>query len=136
MSDKEDELAIPLLLDTPSSSSSVQPNGPLIRTGTVWTAIAHVITGVIGSGVSPDPQFGPARNPSYTAAVKSYLGEKSMWVCGAFVQESYYGYWVAYTITAAIRMSDVAAVSGGGGCGHGDGSGGGGCGARGGGGGD
>ncbi|GMP66402.1 hypothetical protein CsSME_00026772 [Camellia sinensis var. sinensis] len=132
MSGKEDEQAIPLLLDTPSSSSSVQPNGPLIRTGTVWTAIAHVITGVIGSGVlslawsvaqlgwiagplcimvfgviavvvsyllcdcyrSPDPQFGPARNPSYTAAVKSYLGEKSMWVCGAFVQESYYGYGV------------------------------------------
>ncbi|KAL7216510.1 hypothetical protein ACSBR1_028452 [Camellia fascicularis] len=109
MSDKEDEQAIPLLLDTPSSS--VQPNGPLIRAGTVWTAIAHVITGVIGSGVlslgwsvaqlgwiagplcimvfgviavvvsyllcdcyrSPDPQFGPARNPTYTAVVKSYL---------------------------------------------------------------
>ncbi|CAL5342229.1 unnamed protein product [Camellia sinensis] len=119
MSDKEDEQAIPLLLDTPPSSSSVQPNGPLIRTGTVWTAIAHVITGVIGSGVlslawsvaqlgwiaDHDPQFGPARNPSYTAAVKSYLGEKSMWVCGAFVQESYYGYGVAYTITAAISMS-------------------------------
>ncbi|GMP66400.1 hypothetical protein CsSME_00026772 [Camellia sinensis var. sinensis] len=145
MSGKEDEQAIPLLLDTPSSSSSVQPNGPLIRTGTVWTAIAHVITGVIGSGVlslawsvaqlgwiagplcimvfgviavvvsyllcdcyrSPDPQFGPARNPSYTAAVKSYLGEKSMWVCGAFVQESYYGYGIAYTITAAISMRAI-----------------------------
>ncbi|CAL5406125.1 unnamed protein product [Camellia sinensis] len=145
MSGEEDEQAIPLLLDTPSSSSSVQPNGPLIRTGTVWTAIAHVITGVIGSGVlslawsvaqlgwiagplcimvfgviavvvsyllcdcyrSPDPQFGPARNPSYTAAVKSYLGEKSMWVCGAFVQESYYGYGIAYTITAAISMRAI-----------------------------
>ncbi|KAL7186025.1 hypothetical protein ACSBR2_027893 [Camellia fascicularis] len=161
MSDKEDEQAIPLLLDTPSSS--VQPNGPLIRAGTVWTAIAHVITGVIGSGVlslawsvaqlgwiagplcimvfgviavvvsyllcdcyrSPDPQFGPARNPSYTAAVKSYLApppyclyyvdaygvfqEKRAcgWVCGAFVQESYYGYGIAYTITAAISMRAI-----------------------------
>ncbi|XP_028099973.1 probable amino acid permease 7 [Camellia sinensis] len=66
MSDKEDEQAIPLLLDTPPSSSSVQPNGPLIRTG-----------------------------------------EKSMWVCGALVQESYYGYGVAYTITAAISMRAI-----------------------------
>lgn len=139
MLDEEAEHTIPLLSDTPSS---VQSDGTLKRTGTVWTAIAHVITGVIGSGVlslawsvaqlgwiagplcivvfgaiallfsyllcdcyrSPDPELGPTRNRSYSEAVRSYLGEKSMWVCGAFVQESYYGYAIAYTITAAISM--------------------------------
>ncbi|KAL7186024.1 hypothetical protein ACSBR2_027892 [Camellia fascicularis] len=91
MSDKEDEQAIPLLLDTPSSSSSVQPNGPLIRTawsvdqlGWIAGPLCIMVFGVIAVVVSylpcdyyrsPDPQFGPARNPSYTAAVKSYLGE-------------------------------------------------------------
>ncbi|XP_068638292.1 probable amino acid permease 7 [Aristolochia californica] len=39
----------PLLADT--SSSSVQLHGNFKRTGTLWTAIAHIITAVIGSGV-------------------------------------------------------------------------------------
>ncbi|KAG9448803.1 hypothetical protein H6P81_008768 [Aristolochia fimbriata] len=39
----------PLLADTPSSSGQL-PEG-FKRTGTLWTAITHIITGVIGSGV-------------------------------------------------------------------------------------
>ena len=80
--------------------------------GTVWTAVAHIVTGVIGSGVlslawsiaqlgwfggplamlhfasvtllssfllcnsyrSPDPEYGPDRNPSYLDAVNLHLG--------------------------------------------------------------
>ncbi|KAL6975521.1 hypothetical protein U1Q18_024317 [Sarracenia purpurea var. burkii] len=163
VSEKDDVQSIPLLSDTPSPSSSssaihsvqVKRTGSDYRRsramkerlskGTVWTAIAHVITGVIGSGVLslswsvaqlgwiggplcivvfggiaivvsyllcdcyrfPDPEFGPTRNRSYGEAVKSYLGEKNMWVCGAFIQESYYGYGIAYTITAAISMRAI-----------------------------
>lgn len=84
--------------------------------GTIWTAVAHIITGVIGSGVlslawsmaqlgwiagpffmvlfavitlvssilvsdcyrSPDPEFGPIRNSSFTDAVKLNLGKRSL----------------------------------------------------------
>uniref|UniRef100_A0A5B7BGN9 Putative amino acid permease 7 n=1 Tax=Davidia involucrata TaxID=16924 RepID=A0A5B7BGN9_DAVIN len=144
MVDGEDEQTTQLLTDIPSSSS-VESNGPLKRTGTVWTAIAHVITGVIGSGVLslawsvaqlgwiagplcmvifgvitiissnllcdcyryPDPEFGPTRNRSYAEAVNSYLGRKSMWVCGVFSQICYYGYGIAYTITSAISMRAI-----------------------------
>ncbi|CAK9151823.1 unnamed protein product [Ilex paraguariensis] len=140
---QDEQTTTPLLTDIPSSST--ESNGSFKRTGNVWTAIAHIITGVIGSGVlslawsvaqlgwiagptfmvvfgvvsiisslllcdsyrSPDPAYGPARNRSYAEAVKSYLGRKSMWVCQVFVQESYYGYGIAYTITSAISMRAI-----------------------------
>ncbi|CAH2068576.1 unnamed protein product [Thlaspi arvense] len=156
MVDGDAEQSIPLLSDTPSSSSthaSISFGGVNFLfislrfgcEGTVWTATAHVITGVIGSGVlslawsvaqlgwiagpsclvvfgaiavfvsfllcdcyrCPHPEFGQTRNQSYAEAVKSFLGEKSMWVCQAFVQESFYGYGIAYTITAAISMRAI-----------------------------
>lgn len=34
----------------------------------------------------------------------NFAGKKSMWVCEIFVQESFYGYGIAYTITSAISM--------------------------------
>ncbi|KAF7145225.1 hypothetical protein RHSIM_Rhsim04G0008800 [Rhododendron simsii] len=49
-----DNLITPLLQSTVASSSDepLPPDPPLKkRTGNVWTAVAHVITGVIGSGV-------------------------------------------------------------------------------------
>ncbi|KAL0301027.1 UNVERIFIED_CONTAM: putative amino acid permease 7 [Sesamum radiatum] len=93
--------------------SSSSDNSATKRTGTIWTAVAHIITGVIGSGVlslawsmaqlgwiagpflmlffafitlvstfllcdcyrSPDPEYGPIRNRSYTDAVRLYLGD-------------------------------------------------------------
>ncbi|CAI9088989.1 OLC1v1023466C1 [Oldenlandia corymbosa var. corymbosa] len=140
----KEELIAPLLTDAPQSSSG-KSHKSLKRTGTVWTAIAHIITGVIGSGVLslawsvaqlgwiagpmgiiifggiailssillsdcyryPDPEVGHIRNKTYSQAVNTYLGKKSMWVCETFVQESYYGYGIAYTITAAISMSAI-----------------------------
>ncbi|XP_073298253.1 probable amino acid permease 7 [Primulina huaijiensis] len=141
--DKEDGYTTPLL--TYASSSSSDSHNSIKRTGTIWTAIAHIITGVIGSGVLslawsvaqlgwiagpvcmvvfgvitiissnllcdcyryPDPVVGRIRNKSYAEAVRSYLGEKSMWVAGIFLQESYYGYGIAYTITSAISMRAI-----------------------------
>ncbi|XP_051114791.1 probable amino acid permease 7 [Andrographis paniculata] len=146
--DENDQYSHPLIEDAAaaaSSSSSSDAHTSLKRTGTVWTAIAHIITGVIGSGVLslawsvaqlgwiggplsmvifgiitiissnllcdcyryPHPVVGHVRNKSYAQAVKSYLGEKSMWIAGIFLQESYYGYGIAYTITAAISMRAI-----------------------------
>ncbi|CAI9757171.1 unnamed protein product [Fraxinus pennsylvanica] len=93
----------PLLTDSVSSSANSH-NNSIKRTGTVWTAIAHIITGVIGY---PDPEVGHIRNRSYAEAVRSYLGKKSMWVAGSFLQESYFGYGIAYTITSAISMRAI-----------------------------
>ncbi|XP_057796088.1 probable amino acid permease 7 [Salvia miltiorrhiza] len=45
----KDKFSHPLLTDVESSSSD--SDASVKRTGTVWTAIAHIITGVIGSGV-------------------------------------------------------------------------------------
>ncbi|CAA0808746.1 Probable amino acid permease 7 [Striga hermonthica] len=142
--EEKDENAYPLLADVASSSSS-DSHASFKRTGTVWTAIAHIITGVIGSGVLslawsvaqlgwvagplcmvlfgaitiissnllcdcyryPHPEAGHIRNRSYAEAVRSYLGKKSMWVAEFFVQESYYGYSIAYTITSAISMRAI-----------------------------
>ncbi|EYU26220.1 hypothetical protein ABFS82_08G200800 [Erythranthe guttata] len=142
--EEQDEYSNPLLTDIPSSSSDSN-HASLKRTGTVWTAIAHIITGVIGSGVLslawsvaqlgwiggplsmvvfgiitiissnllcdcyryPDPEVGRIRNRSYAEAVSSYLGKKSMWVAGIFLQESYFGYGIAYTITSAISMRAI-----------------------------
>ncbi|KAL7143569.1 hypothetical protein ABFS83_08G200500 [Erythranthe nasuta] len=142
--EEQDEYSNPLLTDIPSSSSDSH-HASLKRTGTVWTAIAHIITGVIGSGVLslawsvaqlgwiggplsmvvfgvitiissnllcdcyryPDPEVGRIRNRSYAEAVSSYLGKKSSWVAGIFLQESYFGYGIAYTITSAISMRAI-----------------------------
>ncbi|KAL0320495.1 UNVERIFIED_CONTAM: putative amino acid permease 7 [Sesamum radiatum] len=141
--EEKDEHSYPLLTDV--ASSSTDSHASLKRTGTVWTAIAHIITGVIGSGVLslawsvaqlgwiagplcmvvfglitivssnllcdcyryPHPEVGHIRNRSYAEAVSSYLGKKSMWVAGIFLQESYYGYGIAYTITSAISMRAI-----------------------------
>ncbi|KAK4487163.1 hypothetical protein RD792_006481, partial [Penstemon davidsonii] len=141
--DEYSSSSYPLLPE--DASSSADSHTSLKRTGTVWTAIAHIITGVIGSGVLslawsvaqlgwiggpismvvfgiitiissnllcdcyryPDPVVGHIRNRSYAEAVRSYLGKKSMWVAGIFLQESYYGYGIAYTITSAISMREI-----------------------------
>ncbi|KAH6795570.1 hypothetical protein C2S51_036556 [Perilla frutescens var. frutescens] len=141
--EEKDESSYPLLTDVASSSSD--SHASVTRTGTVWTAIAHIITGVIGSGVLslawsvaqlgwiagpismvvfgiitiisssilcdcyryPHPEMGHIRNRSYAEAVRSYLGKKSMWVVGVFLQESYYGFGIAYTITSAISMRAI-----------------------------
>ncbi|CAA3027513.1 probable amino acid permease 7 isoform X1 [Olea europaea subsp. europaea] len=48
--EERDGQTSPLLTDSASSSANSH-NNSIKRTGTVWTAIAHIITGVIGSGV-------------------------------------------------------------------------------------
>uniref|UniRef100_A0A0D9VKD6 Amino acid transporter transmembrane domain-containing protein n=1 Tax=Leersia perrieri TaxID=77586 RepID=A0A0D9VKD6_9ORYZ len=112
------------------------------RTGTAWTAAAHIITAVIGSGVlslawsvaqlgwlggpaamvffagvttiqsslladcyiSHHPEHGVVRNRSYVDAVRFYLGEKSQWFCGFFLNFSLFGGCVVYTLTSATSM--------------------------------
>lgn len=49
MGDEAEEL--PLLGSFSSASAVDEPEESLKRTGTIWTATAHVITGVIGAGV-------------------------------------------------------------------------------------
>ncbi|KAL3851083.1 hypothetical protein ACJIZ3_012965 [Penstemon smallii] len=113
--------------------------------GTTWTAVAHIVTGVIGSGVLslawsmaqlgwiagpismvcfagvtlvsvyivcdcyryPHLKYGPLRNRSYFEAVQSNLGEKKAWICGVFMQISFYGNAVAYVITSAISIRAI-----------------------------
>ncbi|KAJ6980536.1 hypothetical protein NC653_028390 [Populus alba x Populus x berolinensis] len=48
MDDRTEELPLPLL---GSFHSANEAEVPLKRTGTIWSATAHVITGVIGAGV-------------------------------------------------------------------------------------
>ncbi|OVA19703.1 Amino acid transporter [Macleaya cordata] len=50
MGEGEDE-QVPLLTDLSPSASASSSDGHFKRTGNYWTAIAHVITAVIGSGV-------------------------------------------------------------------------------------
>ncbi|CAL2263082.1 unnamed protein product [Prunus armeniaca] len=45
----EEDEQLPLLIS--SSSTNELSQQPLKRTGTIWTAVAHIITGVIGAGV-------------------------------------------------------------------------------------
>lgn len=146
MVEGEDQKA-PLLdqYQQPTGSQSHPPPSLTKRTGTLWTAAAHIITGVIGSGVlslawslaqlgwiagplamllfasvtlfstfllcdcyrSPDPEYGPHRNPSYLEAVRMYLGERNAWACGTFVHISLYGIGIAYTVTSAISMRAI-----------------------------
>ncbi|KAL9269133.1 putative amino acid permease 7 [Drosera capensis] len=137
---EEEERQLPLL-----RSSHESLRAPVKRTGNLWTAVAHIITGVVGSGVlslawsmaqlgwvagplcmllfaavtlfstfllcdcymSPDPESGPDRHRSYLEAVQIKLGDKSSWVCGAFVYVSLFGIGIAYTITSAISMRAI-----------------------------
>uniref|UniRef100_A0A0D9YXK1 Amino acid transporter transmembrane domain-containing protein n=2 Tax=Oryza glumipatula TaxID=40148 RepID=A0A0D9YXK1_9ORYZ len=127
------------LLEKLSNSSSSEIDK---RTGTAWTATAHIITAVIGSGVLSlawsvaqlgwvggpaamvlfagvtlvqsslladcyifhDPDNGVVRNRSYVDAVRFYLGEKSQWFCGFFLNINFFGSGVVYTLTSATSM--------------------------------
>ncbi|KAL2496641.1 Amino acid permease 3 [Forsythia ovata] len=86
--EERDEHTSPLLTDYASSSADSH-NNSIKRTDI------------------PDPEVGHIRNRSYAEAVRSYLGKKSMWVAGTFIQESYFGYGIAYTITSAISMRAI-----------------------------
>ncbi|XP_052208698.1 probable amino acid permease 7 isoform X2 [Diospyros lotus] len=115
------------------------------RDGNTWTAVAHIITGVIGSGVltlawsmaqlgwgagplvmllfasvafgsamclcncyrSPDPETGPARNPSYIGAVRMILGKKNAALCGVVLRLNFFKLGVIYTLTSAISMRAI-----------------------------
>uniref|UniRef100_A0A0E0NKA0 Amino acid transporter transmembrane domain-containing protein n=1 Tax=Oryza rufipogon TaxID=4529 RepID=A0A0E0NKA0_ORYRU len=130
------------LLEKLSNSSSSEIDK---RTGTAWTATAHIITAVIGSGVLSlawsvaqlgwvggpaamvlfagvtlvqsslladcyifhDPDNGVVRNRSYVDAVRFYLGEKSQWFCGFFLNINFFGSGVVYTLTSATSMRQV-----------------------------
>ncbi|KAK6141261.1 hypothetical protein DH2020_024996 [Rehmannia glutinosa] len=48
-----------------------------------------------------------ASSSSDSHASLKRTGKKSMWVAGTFLQESYYGYGIAYTITSAISMRAI-----------------------------
>ncbi|PIA47186.1 hypothetical protein AQUCO_01400101v1, partial [Aquilegia coerulea] len=54
----------------------------------------------------PEPING-TRNPTYMAAVKSYLGPKNLLVCGILQYTSLWGSMVSYTITSATSMREI-----------------------------
>ncbi|CAM8946302.1 unnamed protein product [Rhodiola kirilowii] len=140
----------------PSSSMSIQQDsarygddihknfdddGHEKRTGTMWTASAHIITAVIGSGVLSlawaiaqlgwvagpavlmafafvtyftatilaDCYRAPAgqRNHTYMEVVHSYLGGRSVKLCGLAQYSNLIGVTIGYTITASISMVAV-----------------------------
>ncbi|KAJ0902553.1 putative amino acid transporter, transmembrane domain-containing protein [Helianthus annuus] len=97
-------------------------------TGTVWTALAHFIAGVIGSGVLSlawsVAQLGwiagplcvvviarsngcTTRNHSFLQAVHNILGYKNGLVCGCLVFFSLFKTGVVYVITTAICMRAI-----------------------------
>ncbi|KAG8072183.1 hypothetical protein GUJ93_ZPchr0006g43047 [Zizania palustris] len=141
----DDRQTEPLLGKLTESSYSSSEEQIVKRTGTAWTATAHIITAVIGSGVlslawsvaqlgwiggpaamvvfagvtsiqssmladcyiSHDPEHGAVRNRSYVDAVRFYLGEKSQWFCGFFLNLSLFGGGVVYTLASATSMRQV-----------------------------
>ncbi|KAL0455862.1 UNVERIFIED_CONTAM: hypothetical protein Slati_0925400 [Sesamum latifolium] len=92
------------------------PHGQYGRTYSCWPVILTPYNLPPGMCMKPEYMFLTMNLFSYsvdsilllnndmTEAVSSYLGKKSMWVAGIFLQESYYGYGIAYTITSAISM--------------------------------
>ncbi|KAI0511934.1 hypothetical protein KFK09_012568 [Dendrobium nobile] len=56
---------------------------------------------------SPDPENGHIRNRSFIDAVRLYLGEKSVWICGVFQQLGLIGVGVAYTITSSTSLRAI-----------------------------
>ncbi|CAL9047465.1 probable amino acid permease 7 [Musa acuminata AAA Group] len=56
---------------------------------------------------TPDPENGHLRNRHYMDAVRLFLGERSVWICGFLQQLSLYGAGLAYTITAATSMRAI-----------------------------
>ncbi|CAN1354098.1 Probable amino acid permease 7 [Linum perenne] len=86
-----------LIDDDPSAAAGGGHEEPVNRSGTVWTAVAHIITAVIGSGVL---------SLQWSMAQLGWIaGRKNAWACGVLVQTSMYGIGIAYTITSAISMS-------------------------------
>ncbi|CAI0409085.1 unnamed protein product, partial [Linum tenue] len=95
--------------------------------GTVWTASAHIITAIIGSGVLSlawgIAQLGwityytsrllsdcyrhhstGKRNYTYMEAVNAYLGRRMEWACGIVQCVMLCGATIGYAITASISM--------------------------------
>ncbi|KAJ6417543.1 hypothetical protein OIU84_003300 [Salix udensis] len=108
--------------------ASAQPG--IKRTGTAWTAVAHIITGVIGSGVlslawsmaqlgwiadgrQQDLSFvlppkGEVLRPRPTPLMIGMdSGKRNALICSLFSQIGLYGTGIAYTITAAISMRAI-----------------------------
>ncbi|KAF4349515.1 hypothetical protein F8388_008458 [Cannabis sativa] len=90
-------LVVPLLqpktLSNSSSSHHLDSNHHQIKTGNIWSCVAHIITGVIGAGVL---------SLSWSVA---QLGKKWEYVSGFFVILSLCGSGIAYTITSATSLS-------------------------------
>ncbi|CAI9786620.1 unnamed protein product [Fraxinus pennsylvanica] len=105
-------------------SKCFDDDGRLKRTGTIWTASAHIITAVIGSGVLSlawataqlgwiaacyrcgDPDNGE-RNYTYMEAVRANLGGFQVKVCGAIQYLNLFGVAIGYTIAASISMMAI-----------------------------
>ncbi|XP_016458441.1 putative amino acid permease 7 isoform X4 [Nicotiana tabacum] len=89
------------------------------KKGTKWSAVAHIITGVIGAGVLSlawsiaqlgwiaDSALGPTINHSLLEAARFYFGKKWTWVCGLLQYVSFYGTGIAYIITSATSMREI-----------------------------
>eukprot|EP00258_Populus_trichocarpa_P002368 XP_002302224.3 amino acid permease 3 [Populus trichocarpa] len=115
-----------------SGSEWFDDDGRPKRTGTVWTASAHIITAVIGSGVlslawaigqlgwityytstllsacyrSGDPITGK-RNYTYMDVVRANLGDVKVKICGFVLYLNPFGVATGYTIASSISMMAI-----------------------------
>ncbi|RVW55083.1 Amino acid permease 2 [Vitis vinifera] len=103
-------------------SKCLDDDGRPKRTGTVWTASAHIITSIIGSGVlslawavaqlgwiggtNCDPISGK-RNYTYMEVVQSNLGGAKVKICGLIQYCNLFGITVGYTIATSVSMMAV-----------------------------
>ncbi|KAH1114362.1 hypothetical protein J1N35_007740 [Gossypium stocksii] len=110
------------------SSKLLDDDGRPKRTGTAWTASAHIITAVIGAGLvvmfmfsfityytstllaacyrSGDPVNGK-RNYTYVDAIRSNLGGFEVKICGWVQYLNLFGVAIGYTIASSISMMAI-----------------------------
>nr|GEY17168.1 probable amino acid permease 7 isoform X2 [Tanacetum cinerariifolium] len=97
---------------------STNDDDTTIRTGTLWTIVAHTITAVIGSGVLSlawstaqldllIPLLELGTDLLLASAVRVILGEKKAWVCGLLQYMSFHGTSIAYVVTTATCINVI-----------------------------
>ncbi|PQQ07949.1 amino acid permease 3 [Prunus yedoensis var. nudiflora] len=92
-------------VDVPPEGGSkcFDDDGRLKRTGTVWTASAHIITAVIGSGVL-SLAWATAQLGWVADAVRSNVAGFKVKICGFVQYLNLFGVAIGYTIASSISM--------------------------------
>ncbi|KAI3921370.1 hypothetical protein MKW92_028293 [Papaver armeniacum] len=95
------ELQLDITPPLQGGSKSFDDDGRLKRTGTVWTATAHIITAVIGSGVL---SLAWAIAQLGWIGASTNLGGSKVKLCGLIQYINLFGVGIGYTIAASICM--------------------------------